>query len=182
MNIPVIVMEPLKGGKLADKVPSQILKLWEEAPVKRTPASWALRWVANFPQVLSILSGVHSMEQLRENIAILSEADANSLSEEEKSLVEKAAGEYRKLEVYSCTACGYCMPCTVKLDIPTIIDLYNQYHLYEKSEKIQEDYDMWFGEKGRASNCTACGQCEEQCPQHLPIIEIMQKAAKVFDK
>lgn len=182
MNIPVIVMEPLKGGKLADKVPAGIMKEFAKSEVKRTPASWALRWVANFPEVLTILNGVHSYNQLEENLATLSDARENALTIEEKHLIDNVATKYRKMEVYPCTDCKYCLPCTVKLDIPTIIDLYNQYHLYEKSEKIQADYDLWFGEKRRASKCTACGQCEEQCPQHLPIIEIMKKASEVFDK
>lgn len=180
-GIPVIVMEPLKGGKLTDSIPAQIKAFWEEAEIKRPPVEWALRWVADFPQVLTILSGVHNIDQLKENIEILSSAKANTLTEKEKEIIEKVSREYNKLIEYSCTGCRYCLPCPVKLDIPAIIDLYNQWNLFEGNDKIKKDYDMWFGEERIASSCIACGQCEDQCPQSLPIIEIMKKAAKRFD-
>lgn len=180
-GIPVIVMEPLKGGKLTDSIPTQIKAFWEESDTKRPPVEWALRWVADFPEVLTILSGVHNMDQLKENIEILSSAKANTLDKKEKDIIEKVSREYNKLIEYSCTGCKYCLPCQVKLDIPAIIDLYNQWNLFEGNEKIKKDYDMWFGKERIASSCIACGQCEDQCPQSLPIIEIMEKAAKRFD-
>ncbi len=174
-------MEPLKGGKLTDSIPPQINAFWEESETKRSPAEWALRWVADFPEVLTILSGVHNMDQLKENLEILSSAKANTLTKKEIDIIEKVSREYNKLIEYSCTACKYCLPCQVKLDIPAIIDLYNQWNLFEGNEKIKKDYDMWFGKERIASSCIACGQCEDQCPQNLPIIEIMEKAAKRFD-
>lgn len=180
-GVPVIVMEPLKGGKLTDAIPASVKDLWNEAEIKRPAVEWALRWVGDFPQVLTILSGVHNIEQLEENIKILSKIVPNTLTEKEKEIIEKVSKEYNKLIEYSCTACRYCLPCPVKLDIPTIIDLYNQWNLFEGNEKIKNDYDMWFGKKRIASSCIACGQCEEQCPQSLPIIEIMKNAAKRFD-
>jgi len=181
MGIPVIIMEPLKGGKLTDRLPDSVKALWEQAEVKRTPAEWALRWVANFPEVLTILSGVHNMEQLEENMQILSEAEPNTLTEKEQEIISKVSYQYNHLIEYACTGCKYCLPCPVKLDIPAIIDLYNQHHLYEGNEKVQRDYDMWFGQDRRASACIACGQCEEKCPQSLSIIEIMKKASVLFD-
>jgi hypothetical protein len=181
MGIPTMVMEPLKGGKLTDRVPDSVKRLWEGAQVKRTPAEWALRWVADFPEVVTILSGVHTMEQLEENIKILSEAEPNTLTEKEKRVIERVAAEYNQLIEYACTGCKYCLPCPVKLDIPTVIDLLNQHRLYEGNEKVQQDYDLWFGQERRASACVSCGQCEEKCPQSLPIIEIMKKASAIFD-
>lgn len=181
MGIPTMVMEPLKGGKLTDRVPDSVKRLWEGAQVKRTPAEWALRWVADFPEVVTILSGVHTMEQLEENIKILSEAEPNTLTEKEKRVIERVAAEYNQLIEYACTGCKYCLPCPVKLDIPTVIDLLNQHRLYEGNEKVQQDYDLWFGQERRASACVSCGQCEEKCPQSLPIIQIMKKASAIFD-
>lgn len=180
-GVPVIVMEPLKGGKLTDSIPPTVKNHWEEADIKRSPVEWALKWVADFPEVLTILSGVHTMEQLVENIGILSDAKPDTLTEKEKEIIQKVSGEYNKLVEYSCTACGYCLPCPVKLDIPTMIDLYNQWNLFDGNEKIKKDYDMWFGKERIASSCIACGQCEAQCPQSLPVIEIMKKAALRFD-
>lgn len=121
------------------------------------------------------------MEQLEENMRILSEAEPNTLTEKEQEIISKASYQYNHLIEYACTGCKYCLPCPVKLDIPAIIDLYNQHHLYEGNEKVQRDYDMWFGQNRRASACIACGQCEEKCPQSLPIIEIMKKASALFD-
>ena len=180
-GIPVIVMEPLKGGKLTDALPSSIKAFWEEADIKRSPVEWALRWVADFPEVLTILSGVNNMGQIKENIEIISSAKAKSLTEKDKDIIKKVSDEYNKLTEYSCTGCRYCLPCPVKLDIPAIIDLYNQWDLFEGNEKVKKDYDMWFGKTRIASSCIACGQCEDQCPQRLPIIEIMEKAGKRFD-
>ncbi|MEL7655291.1 MAG: aldo/keto reductase, partial [Bacillota bacterium] len=143
LNIPVIIMEPLKGGKLTDKLPKSIQTVWDQAPVKRTPAEWALRWVADFPEVLTILSGMSSMEQVDENIRILNEAEPNSLSAEEHKIIDSAASEYNKLIQYSCTGCKYCMPCPFKVDIPSIISYYNDWYLFDGNQKIQDDFFTW---------------------------------------
>src|SRR5690606_15186360 len=105
------------GGKLTDVIPNSIIKYWEEAPVKRTPAEWALRWVADFPEVLTILNGVNNIEHVEENMRILSEADPNSLTPREQEIIKNVADEYNKLIQYSCTECRYCIPCPVKIDI-----------------------------------------------------------------
>ncbi len=180
-GIQVIIMEPLKGGKLTDILPPSVAALWEQAPIKRTPAEWAFRWICDFPEVLTVLSGMHNMEQLIENVRIADSCEANSLTETEKTIIEQVANEYNRLIKYSCTACGYCMPCTVKLNIPLIIDFLNQWNLYGGNEKIKKDYRMWVGEKRRASTCIECGACEEHCPQKLPIMQIMKEAAELFD-
>ena len=180
-GIQVVVMEPLKGGKLTDIVPPTVAALWQEAPIKRTPAEWGFRWVCDFPEVLTVLSGMHNQEQLVENVNIADSCEANTLTAEEKGIIEKVAAEYNSLIKYSCTSCQYCMPCTVKLNIPLIIDFFNQWHLYGGNEKIKKDYRMWVGDKRKASTCIECGACEEHCPQQLPIIKIMKEAAELFD-
>jgi len=181
LNIPVIVMEPLKGGKLTDVLPQSIQDFWNQAPVKRTPAEWALRWVADFPEVLTILSGMTSMEQLDENIRILSEADPNSLTETEHKIIKSVADEYNNLIRYSCTGCKYCMPCPVKINIPDIIGRYNDWFVFEGNQKIMQDFNLWVSPKARPSVCESCKACEDHCPQHLPISEIMKKAKSVFE-
>lgn len=181
MGIPVIIMEPLKGGKLTDVLPQSIKDLWDQAPVKRTPAEWALRWVADFPEVLTILNGVSTMEQADENIGILSEADPGSLTEAEHKLIQNVADEYNNLIQYSCTGCQYCMPCPVKINIPDIIGRYNDWFVYEGNEKIMNDFKTWVNPKAMPSVCEECGACESHCPQHLPVPEIMKKAKEIFE-
>lgn len=180
-NIPVIIMEPLKGGKLTDILPPSIEAFWKQTPIQRTPAEWALRWVADFPEVLTVLSGMSTPEQVEENLRVMSEADPGSLTEEEHRIISLVSAEYNKLIPYSCTECKYCMPCAVKIPIPSVIGMYNAYHLYEGNEKVKGDFAMWIPPKRRPSTCTACGLCVEKCPQHLPIPEIMKKAAAVFE-
>jgi len=181
LNIPVIIMEPLKGGKLTDVLPQSIREFWNQAPVKRTPAEWALRWVADFPEVLTILSGMTDLEQVDENIRILSEADPKSLTEAEQKIIKKVADEYNNLIRYSCTGCKYCMPCPVKIDIPDLIGRYNDWFVFEGNQKIRDDFYTWVHPKARPSACEACKACEEHCPQHLPVADIMKKAQAVFE-
>ncbi|MEG1585106.1 MAG: aldo/keto reductase, partial [Anaerovorax sp.] len=180
-GLSVIIMEPLKGGKLTDSLPPSVEKYWETTPVKRSPADWALRWVADFPQVMTILSGMSTMEQLEENIKILSSVQPNSLTQTEQGIIKKVSDEYNRLIQYSCTGCKYCMPCPLKIDIPLIIKLYNEWFLYEGNEKTKADYDLWVHPKRTASTCIACKACEAHCPQSLPVSEIMTKAAAIFD-
>ena len=180
MNIPVIVMEPLKGGKLTDKLPKSIEAYWNQATIKRTPAEWALRWVADFPEVMTILSGMTTQDQVEENIRIMSEADPNSLTEKEQEIIAQVSAEYNHLIQYSCTACKYCLPCPVKIDIPKVIGYYNDWFLFDGNPKIAEDYEMWISPKARPSICIECKACEGHCPQQLPISEIMKKASATF--
>lgn len=180
-GIPVVIMEPLKGGKLTDALPDSIQKYWDEAPVKRSPAEWALRWVADQPEVMTILSGVTTMDQLQENMDILSEAEPNSLGDEELAIIEKVGKKYNELIPYSCTNCKYCMPCPNKVSIPDIIANRNEWELYNHNPKIKSDYDLFIAPKRRASACIECGDCEEKCPQHLPIIQIMKESEEIFE-
>lgn len=180
-NIPVIIMEPLKGGKLTDALPSSVEALWKQAEIQRTPAEWALRWVANHAEVMTILSGMSAPAQLEENLRILSDAQPNCLTEKELAIIDQVSDEYNKLIQYSCTACNYCMPCPKKIDIPTAIKFYNEWFLYEANPKIKADYPTWLIEGRQAGDCLECKACEDHCPQHLPISEIMKKTAEIFE-
>jgi predicted aldo/keto reductase-like oxidoreductase len=179
-GLPVIVMEPLKGGKLTDALPPSVAALWRTAPLQRTPADWALRWVADFPEVLTILSGIHSMAQLDENLATLSDADAGKLTDAERRLIEAVSAEYNRLIHYSCTACRYCLPCTKKIDIPAVIDFRNAWEIFGHNEKTRADFGAWISPRRYPSVCSQCGVCEGKCPQHLPIIQIMEEGAAIF--
>lgn len=180
-GLQIIIMEPLKGGKLTDILPESVEKYWAEADIKRTPAEWALRWVADFPEVLTILSGMSTMEQLKENIQILSDALPHSLTEKDHQIINKVSAEYNKLIKYSCTGCRYCMPCPKKIEIPAIINFYNEWFLYNGNDKIKADFKTWIPPKRRPSVCISCNACQDHCPQSLPVSTIMGKASEIFE-
>ncbi|MDR1571034.1 MAG: aldo/keto reductase [Clostridiales Family XIII bacterium] len=180
-GIPVIVMEPLKGGKLTDTIPESVEKLWREAPVKRSPAEWAFRWVADFPEVMTILSGMSDMRQVEENLDILSRVDANALSDDEKGLIEAVSAEYNRLIRHSCTSCRYCMPCPNEIEIPYVIGCRNEWELYNHNKKIKSQFKFFYPGKNFPSSCIKCGVCEEKCPQHLAVMQAMDEAAAIFE-
>jgi len=180
-GVAVIVMEPLKGGLLTDTLPDRIKKIWDEAETKRTPAEWALRWAANFPEVLTILSGMSSMEQLEENIKILSRALPGGMSEKELDIVNRVSGAYNELIQYPCTSCGYCLPCTKKINIPDMMNYYNEWFIFDQNYRTKAVYRGNVPEGRAAKDCTECKACEERCPQHLAISELMKKTSAIFD-
>lgn len=179
-GIPVIVMEPLKGGKLTDRIPPVIEAIWADAPTKRSPADWAFRWVADLPGILTILSGISAESQLDENLSIFSNLTPPLLTEEERQRIDKVSVLYNELIPYSCTACKYCMPCPQKIDIPSFIELFNEWHVYEQNPKVMVNFGWWFP-KYKPSLCTGCKVCEGLCPQHLPISKIMSEGSMVFE-
>jgi len=181
-GIPVIVMEPLKGGLLTDGLPERVKKILDEADVKRSLAEWALRWVANFPEVLTILSGMSNMAQLEENIKILSAARPGGMPKEELDLIERVADTYNALIQYPCTSCGYCLPCKKKIYIPDMMNYYNELFVFGQRQKTKASYRGNVPEGRGAKDCIDCKECEERCPQRLDISGMMKKASEIFDK
>ena len=179
-GIPVVIMEPLKGGRITDALPPAIQGIWDEAPVRRTPAQWAFKWVASFPEVLTILSGMSNMEQLDDNISIFSNNDLPDLTEEELEIIDRVASLYRDLIKYPCTECKYCLPCPNGVLIPRLIRYYNDWCTYEQNPKLKEEYLTWMDPSEQASNCVKCGKCESACPQHLPIMTAMEEIVEAF--
>ncbi|MDR1067896.1 MAG: aldo/keto reductase [Clostridiales Family XIII bacterium] len=177
-GIPVVIMEPLRGGKLVNVIPDTIRAYWDRASVKRTPAEWALAWVANFPEVLTILSGMSAMEQVEDNLRILSAAEQDGLTAEELAIIEQVADEYNKRIPYGCTACRYCLPCPAKIEIPAVIEIRNEVDMYGSKANMKFAYDNFLDPKPTV--CTACKQCEEICPQHLNVSGIMAETAGMF--
>lgn len=179
-GLSVIIMEPLKGGKLTTGIPPTVQELWDNAPVKRTPAEWGFKWLANMPEVTLILSGMSSREQLQQNIATVSAADLNVLSDEERELIDKVSDEYNRLIKYSCTGCEYCLPCPQKLKIPDLIDTLNEWNIYGQNPATKMEYIEWVPEGRHASDCISCKACEKKCPQGLPIAQIMKETSEIF--
>ena len=178
----VIVMEPLRGGKLAlPTPPAAVGAIWNEAKVKRTPVEWALRWVWNHPQVTVVLSGMNEESHIQENLSIAGTAKANALTKDELNLVERAAGICRKLMKVGCTGCGYCMPCPSEVKIPLCFDEYNQMHMFDAVAEGRFKYalrlsgELADGKPGFASQCTQCRACLEKCPQQIQIPDALKQ-------
>jgi uncharacterized protein len=175
-GLAVVVMEPVRGGRLT-RPPEPVARLWENAPVLRTPQEWALRWVWNHPEVTLALSGMSKMEHVVENVAIAEYSPPHSLTIEELALIKKVKDTYLSLIPVSCTACRYCMPCPNNVDIPRIFDLYNEAIMYNSSIGPRMTYSSrMFKEEQRADKCIQCEECLEKCPQKLPIPELLDKA------
>jgi len=183
----VIVMEPLRGGNLARRVPPAVQAIWDEADTKRSPADWALRWVWNRPEVTVVLSGMNREDHIRENLRIADEALPESLSEEELRLVSRVAEAYQGLMHADCTGCRYCLPCPAGVDIPACFELYNGMQVFGDRQVARVMYLLRLGGMGEAgapslaSQCEACGNCEKACPQQLPISTLLQDVARDFE-
>jgi hypothetical protein len=171
----VVIMEPLRGGKLTDRIPEQIQTLWDSAPVKRTPAEWALQWVWNHGEVSTALSGMSSMAQLVENIRIAEDAGAGTLSGAELQVVAEVCEVYRNMLRIGCTGCAYCVPCPNGVNIPLNFSLYNDCFMFKDEDINFMLYNHMLTPEQKASNCAECGECEEHCPQQIKIPEELKK-------
>ncbi len=186
-DLGVIIMEPLRGGKLTRLVPPEINEIWNEAEVKRTPAEWALRWVWNHPEVTVVLSGMNEKFQIEENLKTAEEAYPNTLTEAELKLVDRVEQKYRKLMNTGCTGCRYCLPCPSGVDIPGCFEIYDNVYLSGDEDEGKLMYAakpggiIRGGVLGYASQCVQCGQCLEKCPQHLDIPALLKTIAQKFE-
>jgi len=181
-GIPVVIMEPLKGGKLATNVPKDILAKWDESPIKRSPQAWAFSWLANMPEVTMMLSGSSTLEQLKDSLEIFENTGVGKMSEEELKLVDEVRELYESKTKVGCTACNYCMPCPAGVHIPDIFRMYNGVSMYETLPPYQKAYNKLLSSSNGADKCVACGNCESVCPQSIEIIEKLKDAHKVLVK
>lgn len=175
-GLAVVIMEPLRGGRLVRNVPEEIQAVWDQAPEKRTPAEWAFRWLGNFPEVKVILSGMGTMSEVQENIRTLNDALPNSLSDEEMALVDQVKQIYNNRIKVKCTDCRYCLPCPQGVNIPRIFSIYNHASVYNMFEDGRRQYSRLIQDGTDAGQCIECENCESLCPQNLTIIEYLKEA------
>ncbi|WP_406656016.1 aldo/keto reductase [Methanolobus sp. ZRKC2] len=183
----VVIMEPLRGGNLVNPVPSQVMDIWNEADVKRSPVEWALRWIWNHPEVTVILSGMSEPSQVEENLRFAKEGLPNSLTEKELGLVSRVAEKYGELMKIGCTGCRYCMPCPEGVDIPSCFEMYNNLQMFGSDDMLMLMYAARLGgilggpEKSFASQCIQCGKCLDACPQHIAIPDMLEDVIGEFE-
>lgn len=176
-NIPVTIMEPVKGGQLAN-VPDEIKAEFRRVHPDWSDASWALRWVGDHDNVQTVLSGMSTMEQVIDNVKTFSEMEP--LNDEEKETLRHARALFEARIQVPCTGCRYCMPCPFGLDIPLNFKLLNTAHVYNMRASQKEAYNQ-LDITARAANCHRCGACTVQCPQHIDIPSEMDKVAAEFE-
>ena len=179
----IMVMEPLRGGSLADKLPATAKKFFDEAPMKRSPAEWGLRWVWNHPEVTLALSGMNSENQVTENLKTAEKALPNIMTPQEMDIIKNVADAYNALLKVPCTGCQYCMPCINGVNIPRNFQAYNEFYLSGDEQQARSIYVLFLmgaltGLKADASLCKQCQQCIERCPQHINIPEKLVEVAK----
>lgn len=179
-GIPVIIMEPLRGGKLVDLLPEKAKKLIADYPKKRTAAEWAFRWLWDQPEVTCVLSGMNSMPMVEENVRIASEVQAGEFSKEDFALIEQIKQEINHNIKVECTGCGYCMPCPQGVDVPTAFRCYNRMYTENKGAGRFEYMQIVALQKDMSdiSKCIQCGKCEMHCPQHIEIRKKLKEAGK----
>ena len=178
-NVPVIIMEPVKGGSLAT-MPEEIQKLYREANPELSVPSWAVRYAASLDGVITVLSGMSNEEQLNDNVSYME--NFQPLSDAERETVQKAVEILNTLPTIPCTGCKYCVDgCPQKINIPGIFEAMNEYILYNNLERAKHSYKNAVKEGGKASDCIQCGACEAHCPQHIGIIETLEKAAATLE-
>jgi predicted aldo/keto reductase-like oxidoreductase len=177
-GLAIVVMEPLRGGSLTKETPESVTKIWNEAPVKRSPAEWGLMWVWNQPEITMALSGMSTMEQVVENTEIAGRAEPGLLTTEELDIIDRVGEAYRSLRPIPCTGCAYCMPCPNGVEIPQIFQIYNDAMMYNNLQMGRFRYQMTdiLKEEQRGDQCIECGQCLEACPQSISIPDWLKKA------
>lgn len=178
-GLAVVVMEPLKGGQLV-RLPDDALRHLSSVRSGWTPASWALRWLWNQEVITVVLSGMSTMEEVRENIATASEAFPGMLTPQDLRALETVRNILKGIAPIPCTTCHYCLPCPQGVNIPFVFGLYNQVFQFKDLEGAKRTYFGFLRSEERPENCTECSTCEERCPQGIPIREWLKKVHGFF--
>ena len=179
LGIPMVIMEPVKGGSLAN-LPDDINKMFQEVRPEDSIASWALRYVGSFSNVKVILSGMSDMSQVEDNLKTF--VNFESLSDQEQQVVENVAETLHSRVQNGCTACKYCMPCPVGVNIPGSFGVWNEYHVYGNLKDTAYSWAKEIPEEAKPKNCIKCGKCEKVCPQKISIREDLERLQKELDE
>lgn len=179
-GIPVVIMEPLRGGKLVKRLPPQAVKLMEKHSIQRTPAEWAFRWLWNQPEVTCVLSGMNSLEMVQENVRVASEAQVGEFTDADQALLKDVVAAINANMNVGCTGCRYCMPCPKGVDIPGTFAAWNVKAAEGSFNGLREYFMITLVRKDYTgpANCIGCGKCEQHCPQHIEIRKQLQSAKK----
>lgn len=179
-GVNIAIMEPLKGGQLAN-LPESVTNLWQD-DLKISPVERAFRWAANFENVKVILSGMSTLDQMKENIELADRLEVGLVTEEEQKVYLKVKATIEERTKVPCTVCRYCMPCPAGVNIPGNFVTYNKAYMYEDLEAARYTYQVKYTEKQRASACVECGQCEAACPQNIKIIDRLKEVDQVLSE
>lgn len=179
-GVGVVIMEPLRGGLLADP-PAEVQEAYAKFPADRSPVEWAFRYLYTMPEVITILSGMSLPEQVEDNLRIFNKATADALTDEEKQLYVDVKNTYLARMKTKCTGCEYCQPCPMGVKIPSIFQGYDRSLLSAKGS-FAAGYAKLAEQNADASRCIGCRKCERACPQHLPIVQYLQEIRAVCEK
>ena len=182
-GLPVVIMEPLRGGRLVNNLPAEVHKIFANHTIQRTPAQWAFRWLWNQPEITVVLSGMNSMEMVRDNMQTASTVSVGELGAGEEAMLRSVVDAINSKMKVGCTGCGYCQPCPKGVDIPGTFAAYNRRYSDNKFTALKE-YAMCTALRSNsttASNCIGCGKCEKHCPQGIPIREKLKEAEKELE-
>ena len=182
-GLPVMIMEPLRGGRLVNRLPEDAKKIFANYKKKHTPAQWAFKWLWNQPEVTVVLSGMNSMEMVKDNIENASASFVGELSKEDEDMLQSVVNAINAKMKVGCTGCGYCMPCPKNVDIPGAFAHYNRKYAEGWFPAMKEHIMCTALRKTPTSilNCVGCGKCEKHCPQNIPIREKLDEAKKELE-
>jgi predicted aldo/keto reductase-like oxidoreductase len=181
LGIGNIIMEPLRGGTLVNNLPDDIINIFNQSKVKRSPVEWAFSYLYNMEEVDMVLSGMSSLSQVKENIEIASKSQPNSLTNDDKNILKEVAMVYREKRGNDCTMCGYCMPCPFNVDIPKCFNEYNNAKMFNDFKLGKNSYIHLISEENRASKCTECDECIGMCPEQINIPDELKKVKNAFE-
>lgn len=179
LGIPMVIMEPIKGGSLAN-LPEDITKMFRAADAEASTSSWALRYVGSFDNVKVILSGMSALEHVEDNLKTFT--NFKVLSDKEQQLVEDVANALHARVQNGCTACGYCMPCPAGVNIPGCFGVWNKYHVYQNVNGTKWSWTNEIPDDAKAKNCIKCGKCEKVCPQKISIRADLERVQAEMDE
>jgi len=182
-GLPVVIMEPLRGGKLVKNLPETAKSIMAEHSVSHTPAQWGFRWLWNQPEVTCVLSGMNSTDMVEDNLKTASEVAIDELSNEDKEMLHRVSTAIRAAQKVACTGCAYCVPCPKNVDIPGAFVAYNIAHSAGKGPAMREylKSSVFRRNSTAASQCIGCGKCEQHCPQGIAIREELKNAARELE-